>query len=514
MPAGFGQFGESIDFESGSTSFRKTVVELPGNNALRVAADFEYSPTDRLESQPQYEWRRSRPYIQGIHDAFYGWVVGIPGNYSGQRCSHSARTGVASALRSSKPPMDNFLPEDFWDGNTLGGVEGGGLIRPLVAGEPTLSGATALWATNTGWRFTCYLLPDGTEGYVGHRPNGDKYYFGIPVQGDEISWIKSNFHYDAESYLEVSLFKMFVTRIEDKFGNWVNYSDYQIASSDGRLITFENIPAGIRVTANGRQWTVGQGAGPGITVTNPDNSTWSINSTSHATNSFISLSDTCVPQQNIPSAYGGQAVIEVVTESGLKGTFVLQPRRHGYSYVSFSCDAITLSGPFFPSMPYFVDEISLVSRSVQGPGVTPYQHTISYGSVNACYVGGTNNPDPCTSGSPTTRTVTVSGPSGVDQYVFGNRVFVDAGLLLSKNTGGLQVQTNQYANVFSNYQGWGKRKMYGIESYTVQATKKSTTVLNGRNFSWEIPSDCGPSSNQLCIDSFFRPTKLIKSSAP
>jgi len=50
---------ERIDFYSGAVSFHKTVVELPGNNALRVAADYEYTVQEKLGWPPKYALRRA-----------------------------------------------------------------------------------------------------------------------------------------------------------------------------------------------------------------------------------------------------------------------------------------------------------------------------------------------------------------------------------------------------------------------------------------------------------------------
>lgn len=514
MPEGFGQFGESIDFNSGSVAFRKTLVELRGNNSLRVAADFEYRTWDRPDWPPRYEWRRALPYIVGIHSVeneASGWVVGNITAYTKQRCSDPLKLGVATKVRSSKPPVDNFIPEDYWDGNSLVGVEGGGIIRPLDSAEPTLAGANIQWSTNEGWRFSCYLLPDGSEGFIGHKPNGDKYYFGIPEAGD-VMQIRSNWHNDADTWLEVAPYKMPLTRIEDRFGNWVNYTSNQIVSSDGRTITFETTPNGMNVSANGQTWTIVGDA----EVTNPDGSAWSISQMGTISKSN-SADDLCVNQKSIALGYSGQIVVTVKLESGAKGVFAIQPRRHGYSQVRYRCNLITSYGPSYPEMSDFVDEISLVSREVQGPGVQSVLHSIDYGPVNACYspVTGVAVPDVCTTSSPTTRTVTVTGSdNSYMQYVFGNNVRINSGLLISKNTGNAREEKFEYELPYQNWFGLGKRKIYNINESHVVVTKQQTITQDGRNFMWKIASDCGSSADSLCIDNHFRPTKVIRLSSP
>ncbi|WP_142807467.1 hypothetical protein [Stenotrophomonas maltophilia] len=271
LPAGFGQFGERIDFYSGAVSFHKTVVELPGNNALRVAADYEYTVQEKLGWPPKYALRRAEPFIMGIHSTELGWMVGSPNAYTGRRCSDPRRRGVAEVVRSSKPPIDNFLPEDYWDGNSLVGTEGGGIIRRLDQGEPSIPNVDVRWATNGGWRFSCYQLADGSDGFVGHGPDGNRYYFGRPERDEETLQIMSNFQ-QSDTWLDVSLYRMRLTRVEDRFGNWVNYSSSQITASDGRSITFSGTDGSV-IEAGGRQWRLQGGV-----LTNPDGSTWSIGS--------------------------------------------------------------------------------------------------------------------------------------------------------------------------------------------------------------------------------------------
>lgn len=526
---GFGQFGESIDFNSGAVAFRKTVVDLRGNNSLRVAADYEFKLWDRLGWYPSYHWRRATPYIVGIHSTDRGWVVGNPNGYSNQRCSDPLKKSVASVVRSTKPPIDNYLPEDYWDGNSLVGVEGAGTIRPLDASEPTLSDIDIKWATNSGWRFSCYILPDGSEGFVGHRPNGEKYYFGIPQRSDDTLQIMSNFHYGADTWLDVSLYKMYLVRVEDRYGNWVNYDTSQISSSDGRIITFEPSvqgPQGSKVSkvkANGREWSISSqmGTGPqgipfGNTVTNPDGSTWSISNAGTISESSFAGS-TCEPQQNIPLRYNGQLSITVTLESGATGVFTLQPRRHGYSNVGYSCLGITSSGPFYSDRPHFVDVISLVGRTMHGPGLQSVQHTFNYGGFVGCYapVTGISVPDACTTNSPNSRSVTVTTSTGkIETHVFGNKLLVNAGLLLSHSIGNLETTTYEYALPYRNLYGLGKRKVYDINETYVSVTKRRATTVDGRNFVWMIASDCGASANALCIDHHFRPIKVTASSGP
>ena len=513
LPSNFGQFGEVIDLNSGSLSFTKTLIELRGNNSIRVAADFTYALSDRLGYGPHYEFRRALPYIQGIHSAQHGWVVGSDSvGFTTQRCSNPRTEGVAFAVRSLKPPRHSYSANDYWDGNQLVGVEGGGIIYRRNINQSSIDGLDTPWATNGNWRFSCYMLSDGSEGFIGHSPDGMKYYFGIPVAGQDILEIQSNEQYETQTFLEVALFKMYLVKVEDRFGNWVKYEPNEIIASDGRSITFSSNANTTMVTANNQTWTVSYSANM-VAITNPDQTTWTVSQSGQIDPFPRNPATGCSGQQAIHSDYTGQTIIAMKLESGLNGKFTLQPRRHGYSYVWFDCRALSHYGPFYTETQNFVDEVSLVSRVLEGPGVPILQHNIDYGPVNACYVG-TDSPDACTSNSPATRTVTVKSSGGdVEQYIFGNRIHEDSGLLLSKNTVNLNVNYYQYVKTHANFSGWGKRKMYNVSDYSVNVLTKRTTTQSGRNFIWQMASDCGIGGDELCADQYFRPTKIIKSSS-
>lgn len=515
MPTGFGTFGEDVDFNTGATSFKKTVVSIPGNNSLRVAADFTFRIWDRVGWPPQYEWVQDLPYIAGTHSAdnnSSGWVVGSTSSFSKNRCSDPNRLGVAFVVRSSKPPQDNYIAEEYWSGNSLVGVSGGGLIRQSVSSEPTIPGGGIMWATNGGWRFSCYTLSDGSEGYVGHSPGGYKYYFGIPVQGEDITQISSKTWKDDNTFLEVALYKMPLVRIEDQLGNWVNYSSNAITSSDGRSITFTAVSGGVNIGTNGRTWQI-----RGSSVTNPDGSTWTIAASGTISNTYSSQAGSCNSQQSIPMSYSGEIIVDVKTESNVRGKFTLQPRRHGYSNMPFDCRYISSQGPRYSEWMHFIDEISLVRRELWGPGITTLVHTIDYGAVGACYAssGTQSQPDPCGPSSSNARSVTVSGSDGNStNYLFGNRFSDNEGLLLSKTTNGAKVETYEYAIPYSSSSGWGNRKPYSLRDYAVVIEKKVTIQQDGMRFVKEVANDCSSASGTLCIDQHYRPIKLLNYSTP
>ncbi|WP_144409362.1 hypothetical protein [Pseudoxanthomonas suwonensis] len=530
---GFGQFGDGIDYFSGVTTFRKTLVEIPGNNNLRVAADYIvrlYTPPGGYAT---YMLERDIPYIEGVHSTEYGWVVGYaPSSYTENRCSDPRALmfphGGAATVRILKP-LDNILPSDYWDGNSLYTPDaGGGLLRPLSTEEDRPTGFDSKWATNEGWRFSCYQLPGGGEGFVGHSPNGDKYYFGAPeAMGRNIQILSPN-RPDVDGWLDVDTFRMYVTRIEDRFGNWVSYGASGITSSDGRAITLTSNPsqgsAGAVIQTNGKQWSISGSrnlAGNGsFAITNPDGSVWDFSQTGIISPALSPLSNSCSTESQIPSSYSGQMTVQVQIESGAKGVFVFQPRRQGFSDVWFQCDyALSGSkeGQNYSNIMHFMDEIALKSRTVSGPGLASFTHTIDYGDINACYSPGPQPapPNVCGSNSPRVRNVTISGTDGsLRTLTFGNQFYGNAGLLLGSTEGGLRSVLIDNVSLYENTGLPGKRVLgYDVRSYRVVRPRKMVTTESGRSFISEVPSTCG-SGGSPCFDERFRPTKIVKSSEP
>lgn len=532
----FGTFGDGTEYSSGTTTFRKTIVEIPGNSSLRVAADYIVKLVEHFGGgSPYYALERDIPYIEGTHSSDYGWITGkAPADYNRNRCSDPRASylngGAASIL--IKKPIDVMVSTDYWDGNSLYTPDaGGGIVRPISSTEPRSSGVDVRWATNSGWRFSCNILPDGSEGFVGHRPNGDKYYFGIPVAMGQMITILSPDFPDSDGGLEVDKFRMYLTRIEDRFGNWVTYAPNQITSSDGRVITFVSDPAlgsaGTIVQANGKLWTISgdqylgpaQGQIGSFSVTNPDASNWNFALTGGISRTGSSWANSCGPEGDILLGYSGQMTVVVSTESGATGTFVFQPRRHGFSYVSFECISLDSMGKHtYSNNMHFIDGVALISRTVSGPGISTYSHTINYGPINACYLAssGGSTPNVCTPSSPVTRTTTITGSDGgIRTLTFGNRFNETAGLLLATSEGGLKSTSFEHVSLYQNFDGFGKRVLgYDVSAHNVYGASKEVTTLQGRTFIKQVPFTCGIEGTLPCFDNYFRPTKIVRSSTP
>ncbi|WP_313214531.1 hypothetical protein [Stenotrophomonas acidaminiphila] len=522
----FGEFGDSVDMSSGNTTFRKTLIEIKGSNDLRVAADYIFRLTTPPGGIPHFTMASDIAYIEGTHSSELGWIAGhYPTDYNTNRCSDPRALSPlqgAATIRILKP-VDNIVPADYWSGNTLYVPgEQGGFVRPISTNESRPSGVDIKWAVNGEWRFSCYTLPDGSEGFVGHRANGQKYYFGIPVAQQLNAQLLSPNRPDVDGWLDVDKFRMYVVRIEDRFGNWVNYSNEKIISNDGRFIIFSKSNSNEwLINATGRQWTINHNLNPIsiFSITNPDGSKWEFSQTGTLRLIESTLHNSCSSQASIPHLYSGQLTAAVKTESGATGTFLLQPRRRGYSNVRFDCNYAASGhkeGMAYSKIMHFIDEISLISRTTSGPGTTAFTHNFDYGPISACYdaKGDPNVPDACTTNSPTTRTTTLTGPNGsIKTFTFGNTYHVNAGLMLATSHGGFETSSIEYATLYSDSNGAGMTPLgFDMNAYQINRIKKSTLIRQGTRFTLEIPATCG--SGQFCFDEYFRPTKIVRSSNP
>ena len=145
--------------------------------------------------------------------------------------------------------------------------------------------AAAQKVTTDGWYFTC--IPkyhgNGTEGFSGRAPNGDRYTFNVMkwrkfVSYDDAWVIKYDIVNGTRSYYGQNWYfydTLAVSQITDVNGNWVNYNydslgrSTSIAANDGRQININytdstsNQIASVVAnpgTASQRQWTYQYGS--------------------------------------------------------------------------------------------------------------------------------------------------------------------------------------------------------------------------------------------------------------
>jgi len=247
VPLGVDALGDNVDPNSGNLSFRHVDVELPGIGPL-ISVARSFNPLTRMP-------------VNWLHmEAFADWTLEIPHVRTEMKYDYRAH-GTWPNMRGGWTPANrcsNVTPpiSALWQGIDLHipGRSVQKLLKRDIANQniPTANASGALagypLVTNEGWVVAC--LPkirneEGTEGFLIIDPNGTKYSFDWMVsdsprlkrlyapglkEGPVETWQMM------DSYL-------YVTRIEDRFGNHIVYSYsgkklVSIAGSDGREVRF------------------------------------------------------------------------------------------------------------------------------------------------------------------------------------------------------------------------------------------------------------------------------------
>lgn len=374
--------GDSVNFYNGVTSFSATDASLPGNNALSVAVSRRYDVEfDHDPWRPFGDWELDLPYITTVMSNVRGWVVGPSGSTS--RCN-------VSTIAEATPPMVEvpedtgkdkthwFFPFEYWHGYTLH-LPGGGDQALLLAGSGAPQSGpdiTYRWTTNKDWWLSCIpAVTGGGEGFLALAPDGTKYTFNRAYARGTDASVKTVNDEDGPNpggqYLYFTLdraeFRMMPSRVEDRFGNWVEYDwiDGQlrkIRSSDLREITLSYYPNSHLVqfvTDGTRTWTYTYDNGALNRVTESDQkSYWEYNFA--AVNALRRPEPACFANLAQPNfdCYGGgfisappPTVATVRHPSGALASFTFevhfQPSNSSgfYGYYPLSLKEKSISGP-------------------------------------------------------------------------------------------------------------------------------------------------------------------------
>lgn len=317
--------GDSVNFYTGATSFSATDVSIPGNNSLGVAIGRSYTvetnhqrasikgnlTTPEIASTVQRafgDWDLNIPQIRTTMTQAGGWQIDSTTPTPNNRCSVIGQTMMlfsgATQPANGAPPNAakelgvgsfSFEPSRYWSGYSLD-LPGGSqsmLVASLPNNERPSAGGPYHWTTNQNWWFSC-IAPNATsgggEGFLAISPDGTKYTFDKLSKRnvDSINEAVSQNPDGGAPYRTYWLYRaeylMLPTRIEDRFGNWVQYnwsSDTfarlnSITSSDGRTITLTyNAQGNVGSITDGvRTWTYTYVNGSLTQVSLPDASTW------------------------------------------------------------------------------------------------------------------------------------------------------------------------------------------------------------------------------------------------
>ncbi|WP_143014618.1 hypothetical protein [Pseudoxanthomonas sp. CF125] len=466
---GPGLFGESVNLFDGTVSFSETDINVPGNAGLPMTVSRNFSignPKNAALDGLFGNWDMALPYVGVVSDG------GAP---PGQTPNPNFLWPAGAGSQARCTTQSALGPD-------LGGVAGGGSLFALnertspKLQRPAMVGMR--WVTKGFWYFSCTAsLASGHpgEGFIGIDPSGNRYTF---------NWMVSHFYPGSslpgmgENQIQVHRadVRIYPTRVEDRFGNWVSYQWQgrrlsSMRASDGREInfTYGSDDQITKVTSQGRSWiytyidhpqaSVG---GRLISVTNPDGTSWKFG---QDPGNYVDFEPKYEMRPG-PGPGGGDEGLawhqyevlervarcsydhyqstltrpfEVTHPTGARALYTFKSLRHGRTGVPAQCqrgwdsggDAGARDAQNSQNMyPAFKVVMSLQSKQVEGPGLAALTWHYGYTNLQACVA------EECLNQStPTHKKVTVSSPDG-DQTVstFGKQFGVNEGQLLSVET--------------------------------------------------------------------------------
>ena len=555
-----GAFGERVSLYTGEVTFAATDVSLPGNNALPVAFSRKLvpqtNPTGTGPNDLMGNWSIDLPRLRGTYPLNKGWQRGNSYSTPVGRCSSGnlqpplAEGRVIGSLGGGSSVWDANW---YWGGDFLD-LPGGGSEEMLgaISGSsnpnPTFGGPYP-WLTKSGWRFSCLPSTKNSTGeaFLGISPEGVRYFFdwvakraindvrqpagstlaktrakrgdpGLPAGGVYTSVLDRE-----EVYFLPS-------RVEDRFGNYINYQ-YDgnrltaIVANDGRRIDIAYDANGrvATVGAAGRTWTYAYSGAVLQTVTLPDGSSWQYGGGvpgpffsyyENADGTTRTQDEQC---DNPPpfSSYelSNDPQMTVKNPSGATGVFTFRAIRHGRSYVQRNCIGTMLGVNSYFAVsfyPYLFDSHSLISKKVSGPGVPDQMWAYSYGPANNSWAS------QCASGCAATKYVDETMPDGRKvRHIFSNRWKAQEGKELQTLTYdalGALVSTSNFTYL-GDAQGQGFAQSIGIP---LNSRGDGTAAIYDPLVSTDVTADgvtyrndvqvCGGTT--YCFNEFAQPTKI------
>lgn len=545
-------FNEHVDLYNGRVSFQQVDIDLPGNSALPVRFARKFSVEDR---SGRFNWPNNNGYVLAMED----WDLDIPrisGVYAHHLTTYSNNTYGWANNRCSGPRSPEmvgpFWPLQYWHGIHADMPGGGELLAPSANSVGPTSGGPYRWVTVGFTWFSCLpTIKNSTgEGFLAITQDGTKYWFDWKAMTAETTLENSDIGYVEMLYRKQN--SLYVTRVEDRFGNWVTY-DYsnaatspvrltKIQSNDGRQIDIVYNTQGrvASATAGSRTWTYSYAAQTGAvsSLTNvvlPDGSRWEYDLKNLALVSTTTgdAADCDLPGFLSPLEYPGNYIGTIKHPSGATAEFEVSQRLHGRSDVPKVCNP----GEY----PYQISDFvriywvhSLIRKRVSGPGLVAMEWNYIYNNSRkfSDRVGGAPYVSPgswalngtywgtapaCVSDScADTVSTDVSGPGGDwTRYTFGNSYRYNEHKLLKVERGTgpgaiSRIDTTIYELSLTGQNfptPVGVSLQYKGDSWNeafLRPMKSASTIQDGRQFNRTITA----------FDAFARPLTITKSSSP
>ena len=537
-------FGEKVNLYDGSTSFHATDISLPGNNGLSVSLSRYFKVMNRrqeLTLPGLADWEIDTPRLYGEFSPPKGWKTRSASPYS--RCSIPAVADAAAIINGTEYPSTTH---DIWHGYHmhLPGKGGQELLVDNQAKLPAIQdGQTYPWVTADFTRFRC--LPSTRNGYPGEgflavTADGIKYHFDHAVSHSIRGYkIKMGTSYQ---YVGRSRVYLMASRVEDRFGNWVNYNYTgdlltSIQASDGRLISLSYVDGRLSgATAHGRTWSyqyewsqaypVPAGAYRLRSVTSPDASVWD----------YRIVAGSLLPQREQPPDGGqnnncrrepdrmdGSFSMEVTTPSRASGLFEFHHarmyRRHTPRHF---CDTPRTEPVLSPYIPHYFDVYTLRKKTINGPGINSQAWAYAVSSAGyQFYTSGTAN-DPCPTCIPS-KSVTVTAPDGTRTvHEYGVMYGLNEGRLLStqrQNAAGtaLSASATTYlqdsdaaSQAFPAEVGGTLLHLPNALSNRLRPVTSTALTQDGVTYNRSVPATC---NGTYCFDAFARSLRTLGSNS-
>ncbi|WP_249474657.1 RHS repeat protein [Luteimonas galliterrae] len=525
-------FGEQVNPYIGSVSFKQADVVVPGNGPTISLVRDTLTPRNNYRSLVPHafgDWTLSVPQIHTI--------AGKPGFGGGTIAEYwdidSLQTPYARCTQIGPLDTDSVVNTLWWEGYEM--ITEDGERQALLKRDPdntakptmTLNGQPVVFpvVTEKNWQIGC--LPNTSNGEVGEAflavsPDGTKYWFDRLV-GDGLETIKEM---DDGVIVRQSLrrARMLVTRIEDRFGNYLTYAydDKKLTSitaSDGRRVDIawradyalvDSItvqPAAVEPRVWRYEYTnLGDTTSQLTGVVLPDLTRWSFSL--HPQTSWIQTNmRPCGIRSGLPAS-SATATQTLTSPSGATGTFTYKQVWHA-RYVVSACVQMPNIDPYEETPALFTTQ-SLIQKQVSGPGLATQTWTYAYQPA----VGAASY-DPCAQNGtcPTTKWVDVTEPDADrTRYTYSISQGTD-GRLLDQDTydGATLLRSETYEYAAANQGPWpamlGSPMANGnLGGAIFQWTpmKKRTLVQQGTTYLWQVNN----------FDTFAKPLSVTRSSAP
>ena len=578
----FADFGDQVNLRDGKLIIRTTDIELPGTGpTIRLTRTFNPDGLGQYFHETSGNgfgaWELEIPRIRTITSNTTGVSIYSPidwqvvGATTAQKNARCTQFSAPSRISFPHDSARGWEPYEWWSGYHL--MDDAGNDQPVMTRTNTSVRPDLLLMTTGNWLIGC--LPATTSGEPGEAfyalaPDGTKYWFNYLVytQADYIEkplwseWAGGDPNSLRASgkktqtptpslvadndFLSRRYAAMLVTRVEDRFGNWVTYHYTagkldSIDASDGRHVGLSyGSPGNATVTvgsgATAKTWTYSYTDALGevlqqMIVTRPDGSKWqyALNWQVAAAMSTgdLETSPTC-PYDSVDDTWNIDQTI--ISPAGATLTLRTSRKRFGRSYVPKECFNANPNIPDSGIMKYPNEwfAMAVTSRTISGPGLPTATWNYAYAPSTSSWLQNCPTPASCAN----TIWTDVTSPDGSRRHsTFSNKFDETENKLLREedySASGQLLQIKDYtyatvsmANWTNNPYPWPVQVGNDQQTRTNWQTsgqwapaRQTVTTLQGRTFTWQVPFTCGSGGISPCFDQYARPTKIVKSSAP